>query len=77
MRIKILCNMERCRWRQYDNPWQHEKYVVVNIPSFLSLIHISMAQYMWQEEDGTEKIDLREDIQYGVEMLSLIHISGC
>lgn len=34
MRIKILCNMERCRWRQYDNPWQHEKYVVVNIPSF-------------------------------------------
>ena len=26
--------MERCRWRQYDNPWQHEKYVVVNIPSF-------------------------------------------
>ena len=28
----------------------------------------SMAQYMWQEEDGTEKIDLREDIQYGVEM---------
>ena len=34
MKIKILCNMERCRWRQYDNPWQHEKYVVVNIPSF-------------------------------------------
>ena len=34
MRNKIICNMERCRWRQYDNPWQHEKYVVVNIPSF-------------------------------------------
>ena len=34
LRAKILCNMERCRWRQYDNPWQHEKYVVVNIPSF-------------------------------------------
>lgn len=28
----------------------------------------SMAQYMWQEGDGTEKIDLRENIQYGVEM---------
>lgn len=33
-----------------------------------SLTAPSMAQYMWQEEDGTEKIDLREDIQYGVEM---------
>lgn len=33
-----------------------------------SLAAPSMAQYMWQEEDGTEKIDLREDIQYGVEM---------
>ena len=27
-----------------------------------------LAQYMWQEGDGTEKIDLRENIQYGVEM---------
>lgn len=34
MRAKILCNMERCRWRQHDNIWQHQKYVVVNIPSF-------------------------------------------
>lgn len=34
MRAKLLVNMERCRWRQYDNPWQHQKYVVVNIPSF-------------------------------------------
>ena len=33
-----------------------------------SLAAPSMAQYMWQEGDGTEKIDLREDIQYGVEM---------
>ena len=32
-----------------------------------SLAAPSMAQYMWQG-DGTEKIDLREDIQYGVEM---------
>ena len=36
--------------------------------SLCSLAAPSMAQYMWQEEDGTEKIDLREDIQYGVEM---------
>ena len=34
-----------------------------------SLAAPSMAQYMWQEEDGTEKIDLREDIQYGVCLL--------
>lgn len=34
MRAKLICNMERCRWRQEDNPWQHQKYVMVNIPSF-------------------------------------------
>lgn len=34
MRAKLLVNMERCRWRQYDYPWKHQKYVVVNIPSF-------------------------------------------
>ena len=34
MKAKLLCNMERCRWRQEDNPWQHQKYVMVNIPSF-------------------------------------------
>lgn len=34
MKAKILVNMERCRWRQTDDPWQHKKYVVVNIPSF-------------------------------------------
>ena len=33
-RSKILCNMERCRWRYYDEPSKHEKYVLVNIPSF-------------------------------------------
>ena len=26
--------MERCRWRLYDYPWRHRKYVLVNIPSF-------------------------------------------
>lgn len=34
MKAKLLVNMERCRWRQLDNPWQHQKYVLVNIPSF-------------------------------------------
>ena len=33
-RIKILCNMERCRWRLKDYPYMHDKYVLVNIPSF-------------------------------------------
>ena len=37
-----------------------------------SLAAPSMAQYLWQEEDGTEKIDLREDIQYGVLIECLI-----
>ena len=30
----ILCNMERCRWRLRDDPQRHQKYIVVNIPSF-------------------------------------------
>lgn len=34
MRIKILVNMERCRWRQADSPEKHQKYVLVNIPSY-------------------------------------------
>lgn len=33
-----------------------------------SLAVPSMAQYMWQESNGGEKINLGEDIQYGVEM---------
>ncbi len=33
-----------------------------------SLAVPSMAQYMWQESNGEEKINLGEDIQYGVEM---------
>lgn len=33
-RKKIICNIERCRWRQYDYPYMHSKYVAVNIPSF-------------------------------------------
>lgn len=32
-RKKLLCNIERSRWCQYDYPGQYEKYVVVNIPS--------------------------------------------
>lgn len=34
MRTKILVNMERCRWRQADSPEKHQKYVLVNIPSY-------------------------------------------
>lgn len=33
-REKIICNIERCRWRQKDYPVDHTKRVVVNIPSF-------------------------------------------
>lgn len=29
----LLVNLERCRWRMADYPWNHEKYVLVNIPS--------------------------------------------
>ena len=32
--MKILVNMERCRWREADSPARHKKYVLVNIPSF-------------------------------------------
>ena len=31
---KLLCNIERCRWRLNDSPDRHSKYVWVNIPSF-------------------------------------------
>lgn len=34
LRAKILCNMERCRWRVADYPQKHQKYILVNIPSF-------------------------------------------
>lgn len=33
-RVKVLCNMERSRWRLADYPQQHKRYVFVNIPSF-------------------------------------------
>ena len=32
-RRRVLCNMERARWRHGDYPDRHSKYVVVNIPS--------------------------------------------
>ena len=34
MKAKVICNMERCRWRLHDHPQDHKKYVMVNIPSF-------------------------------------------
>lgn len=33
MRATVLCNMERCRWRMGDSPQQHQRYVLVNVPS--------------------------------------------
>lgn len=33
-RSKLLCNMERSRWRYEDYPQKHTNYVLVNIPSF-------------------------------------------
>lgn len=32
-RTRVLVNMERCRWRQADYPWKHNKYVLVNLAS--------------------------------------------
>jgi murein L,D-transpeptidase YcbB/YkuD len=48
MKPKILVNMERCRWRLYDYPRQHAKYVLVNIPSF----HLRAI-------DGDEELEMR------------------
>ena len=32
-RRKVICNLERARWRLDDEPDKHEKYVVINLPS--------------------------------------------
>ena len=32
-KIKYICNIERARWRLYDYPDKHKKYVFINIPS--------------------------------------------
>lgn len=47
-RLKLLCNMERCRWHQNVYPHEYKKYVWVNIPS-LSL----------QAFDGAQTLDMR------------------
>lgn len=33
-RLKVICNMERCRWREKERPEIKDKYIVVNIPAF-------------------------------------------
>lgn len=33
MKAKLMCNMERARWRLKDYPQAYDKYVIVNIPS--------------------------------------------
>lgn len=48
MRAKILCNMERERWRLADEPQKHSKYVLVNVAS----LHL-MAM------DGTDTLMMR------------------
>lgn len=47
-RPKIMVNMERCRWRLKDDPEQHRKYVLVNIPAF----HL-------QAVNGEEQLSMR------------------
>lgn len=32
--VRTMVNMERCRWRVADHPWDHRKYVLVNVPSY-------------------------------------------
>lgn len=33
-RRRLLVNMERCRWRMEDSPLKHQKYILVNLPSY-------------------------------------------
>lgn len=33
-RMKVLVNMERCRWRTGSTPFDYKKYVFVNLPSY-------------------------------------------
>lgn len=47
-RRRVLCNMERSRWRHGDYPQNHRKYVLVNIPS-LHLLAV----------DGNERMSMR------------------
>ncbi len=47
-RNRVLVNMERCRWRLADQPYLHDKYVLVNIPSFRLL-----------SKDGNEALTMR------------------
>lgn len=47
-RRRLLCNMERSRWRHGDYPQKHKKYVVVNVPS----LHLQAA-------DGDEWLTMR------------------
>lgn len=38
-RLKLIYNIERCRWQVKDSPEQHDKYVMVNIPAFRLYAH--------------------------------------
>lgn len=45
-RIRMLCNMERFRWRQADSQEKHGKYVMVNIPSY-HLMAVEDGDTLW------------------------------
>lgn len=47
-RRRVLCNLERSRWRHGDYPQKHGKYVIVNIPS----LHLEAV-------DGNERQTMR------------------
>lgn len=47
-RRRVLCNLERTRWRHGDYPQMHSKYVIVNIPS----LHADAV-------DGSERLTMR------------------
>lgn len=36
---KVLCNMERCRWREVGKPQTNGKHIVVNIPAYHLYAH--------------------------------------
>lgn len=32
-KVRLLCNLERCRWVLEDYPGRHDKYVIINLPA--------------------------------------------
>ena len=61
-RLKVVSNIEKCRWQTEDSPEMHQKYVLVNIPSF--------RLYAYDEDSvltmkvGCGKLDTRTPLIY-------------